>query len=232
MTLQLPKLRRSLQANLRMHRTLVYAVSLVALLGPLPKWCFILQNYLPCKSFLKSSSLNSFFTPLRVQMMPCSLAYCAISVVPIAIRSSMHSQSHLYEKKCLPHPESLNKRTLKKIQLWFRQDNICQSRSSRNSTLFSLCRPIISGSYHMATNDQNRTKSLCALVSRMAPWPYIQTMPFPSFTDTYKVPFYSVSQYAPPTTIAWNNSRSSILLFEQITSTNTTALSSSASLVP
>ncbi|EIE82013.1 hypothetical protein RO3G_06718 [Rhizopus delemar RA 99-880] len=58
-------------------------------------------------------------------------------------RSNSHSQWYALSKsplwkKCLPHLESLDKRTLKQIQLQFRQDNLCQNRSSRNSTLLSL----------------------------------------------------------------------------------------------
>ena len=41
-------------------------------------------------------------------------------------------------------------------------------------------------------------------------------MSFPSFTDTYKALFYSLSQYAPSTTITWNNIWSSVLPFEQL----------------
>jgi hypothetical protein len=87
------------------------------------------------------------------------------------------------------------------------------------------------GSYLVTTNGQNRTKSLCSLVSRMAVWWCTQAMPLPSLTYAYKVLFYSSSQNTPPTTIAWNNSWFSVLPSEQITSPNTTFLSSSPSLV-
>jgi hypothetical protein len=43
----------------------------------------------------------------------------------------------------LPQPELLDKCTLKKIQLQFRQDNLNNARSSRNSILLSQCRPTV-----------------------------------------------------------------------------------------
>ncbi|EIE88914.1 hypothetical protein RO3G_13625 [Rhizopus delemar RA 99-880] len=72
-------------------------------------------------------------------------------------RSNSHSQWYalsrsLFWKKCLPYLESLDKRTLKQIQLQFQQDNLCQNRSSRNSTLLSLSSNYFFGSYLMATN--------------------------------------------------------------------------------
>ena len=60
------------------------------------------------------------------------------------LHNGTHSQSYFYGKKCLSHLESLDKRNLKKNPVEFRQNNLCQNRSSSNSTLLSQCPPIIS----------------------------------------------------------------------------------------
>ncbi|KAG1539847.1 hypothetical protein G6F47_007244 [Rhizopus delemar] len=70
-------------------------------------------------------------------------------LLPHIRRSDSHSCWYKLSKsplwaQCLPQPEQLDKRTLKKIQLQFRQDNLNQARSSRNSILLSQCRPTIS----------------------------------------------------------------------------------------
>ncbi|KAG1055300.1 hypothetical protein G6F43_002739 [Rhizopus delemar] len=70
-------------------------------------------------------------------------------LIPHICRSDSHSCWYKFFKsplwaQCLPQPEPLDKRTLKKIQLQLRQDNLNQERSSRNSMLLSQCRPTIS----------------------------------------------------------------------------------------
>ncbi|EIE83594.1 hypothetical protein RO3G_08299 [Rhizopus delemar RA 99-880] len=70
-------------------------------------------------------------------------------LLPHIRRSDSHSCWYKLSKsplwaQCLPQPEQLDKRTLKKIQLQFRQDNLNQALSSRHSILLSQCRPTIS----------------------------------------------------------------------------------------
>jgi hypothetical protein len=70
-------------------------------------------------------------------------------LLPHIRRSDSHSCWYKLSKsplwaQCLPQPEQLDKRTLKKIQLQFRQDNLNQARSSRHFILLSHCRPTIS----------------------------------------------------------------------------------------
>lgn len=94
-----------------------------------------------CAYILQSQfSLRSFTLPgdALLSRLLCDICYsnchshwCALSKSPLW-------------KKRLSHSEFLDKQTLKKIQLHFRQDNLCQSHSSRNSTLLSQCRPVIS----------------------------------------------------------------------------------------
>lgn len=60
-------------------------------------------------------------------------------------RSDSHSYWYKLSKsslwtQCLPQPGSLDKNIPEKIQLQFRQGNLNQTRSSRNSTFLSQCR--------------------------------------------------------------------------------------------
>ncbi|KAG1039288.1 hypothetical protein G6F43_012546 [Rhizopus delemar] len=106
------------------------------------RWCSFLTHSI--RRVFGISSRSSTKVMLHLTKLPSMQERAYIFQSQFLLRSFTLPEDTLLSRLLCYIRRSNNKRALKQIQVQFRRDNLCQNRSSRNSTLLSLCRPIIS----------------------------------------------------------------------------------------